>query len=143
VKHFILNLIGGDRERAASWLDAKTWMVGREERHSRALARGDPVLIFVAQTREFVGRAKLQTAFLDALPAGPTASGPAVSGVLLADVDPWTTGVPLAAAVQRIDPTASNPYVQANANGFRSGVVEITVDEYDKVVSLHREARLP
>ena len=115
-------------------------MVGHEERHRAALAPGDLVLVFVAVTSEFVGRAKLETAFLDPLPVDPAASGPAVSGVLLADVDEWTIGVPLAAAIQRIDPTASNPYVQANANGFRSGVVEITAAEYDKVLSLHNEA---
>jgi len=42
--------------------------------------------------------------------------------------------------VQRIDPTASNPYVQANAAGFRAGVVQITVKEYDTVLALHDEA---
>ena len=141
MKHFILNLIDGDRERAVSFLGARRWMVDREERHRDALAPGDLVLIFVAVTREFVGRAKLQTAFLDSLPVDPAASGPAASGVLLADVDKWTSGVPLAAAIQRIDPTASNPYVQANAAGFRSGVVQITAGEYDKVLSLHDEAR--
>lgn len=142
MKYFIFNLVGGDRERAASFLDAKRWVVGREERHRDALAGGDLVLVFVAATREFVGRAKLETAFLDPMPADRAASaGPAVSGVLLADVDAWTSGVPLAAAVQRIDPTGSNPYVQANAAGFRSGVVEITAEEYDKVLSLHDETR--
>ena len=141
MKHFILNLIDGDRERAVSYLGAKRWMVDREERHRDALAAGDLVLVFVALTGEFVGRAKLETAFLDSLPADPDASGPAVSGVLLADVDKWTNGVPLAAAIQRIDPMASNPYVQANAAGFRSGVIHITASEYDKVLSLHDEGR--
>ena len=60
----------------------------------------------------------------------------AVSGVLLGDVEDWTSGVPLDVAVQRIDPTGSNPYVQANAAGFGAGVVQITVNEYDIVVSL-------
>jgi hypothetical protein len=44
-------------------------------------------------------------------------------------------------AVQRIDPTASNSHVQANAAGFRAGVVQITVKEYDIVVALRDKAR--
>ena len=46
------------------------------------------------------------------------------------------------AAVQRIDPTASNPLVQANAAaGFRFGVVRITRDEYEAALALKHEAR--
>jgi hypothetical protein len=141
MKYFIFNLVDSDRERAETFINAKRWVVGREERHRDALASGDLVLVFVAATSEFVGRAKLETAFLDPIPVDPAASGPAVSGVLLADADAWTSGVPLAVAVQRIDPMGSNPYVQANAAGFRSGVVQITAEEYDKVLSLHDEAR--
>lgn len=119
MKYFIFNLVDGNRELAASFLDAKRWAVRREERHRDALANGDLVLAFVAATREFVGRAKLGSAFLDPLPVEPAASAPAVSGVLLADADAWTRGVPLAAAVQSIDPTGSNRYVQASAAGRR------------------------
>ena len=44
--------------------------------------------------------------------------------------------------VQRIDPTASNPLVQANAAaGFRLGVVRITGGEYEVAVAVSREAR--
>jgi len=141
LKHFIFNLVDGGRARAESLLDAKSWPVGREERHRDALSPGDLVLVFVAATNEFVGQAKLATAYLDRIPVRLDAPGPAVSGVLLADAEAWTSGVPLAAAVQRIDPKASNPYVQANAAGFRSGVVEITSGEYEKVLSLYDEAR--
>ena len=81
------------------------------------------------------------TTFLDPMPSTPPASGPAVSGVLLDDVEDWTSGVPLDVAVQRIDPKRSNPYVQANAAGFHAGVVQITVQEYDIVVSLRDRAR--
>jgi hypothetical protein len=140
MQHFIFNLADGDRERAASFLHAKRWVFGREERHRDAIASGDLVLVFVALTREFVGRAKLETAFLDPIPSDASVSGPALSGVLLGDVEEWTSGVPLNVAVQRIDPTASNPYVQANAAGFRAGVVQITVSEYDIVVALHEVA---
>lgn len=110
MKHFIFNLVDGDRERAASFLHARRWPVGREERHREALAPGDLVLVFVAFTAEFVGRAKLETAFLDSMPLDPAVSDTAATGVLLADAEMWTIGVPLAVAAQRIDPTASNPY---------------------------------
>jgi hypothetical protein len=136
MQHFIFNLADGDRERAKSFLHAKRWVVSRDERHRDALAPGDLALVFVALTREFVGRAVLKTTFLDPMPSDPILSGPAVSGVLLGDVEDWTSGVPLDVAVQRIDPERSNPYVQANAAGFRAGVVQITVKEYDIVVSL-------
>jgi len=48
--------------------------------------------------------------------------------------------VPLDVAVQRVDPKGSNPYVQANAAGFHAGVVQITVTEYNIVVSLRDRA---
>lgn len=136
MRHFIFNLADGNRERARSFMHAKRWIVGREERHRDALAPGDLALVFVALTREFVGHAELNTAFLDAMPSDPAAPGSAVSGVLLGDVEEWTRGVPLDIAVQRIDPTGSNPYVQANAAGFRAGVVQITRNEYDIVMLL-------
>ena len=75
------------------------------------------------------------------MPSDPATSAAAVSGVLLGDVEYWTSGVPLAVAVQRIDPNGTNPYVQANAAGFRAGVVQITVKEYDIVVSLRDRTR--
>ena len=141
MKHFIFNLADGDRERAKSFLHAKRWVVSRDERHRDALAPGDLALVFIALTHEFVGRAELKTTFLDPMPSDPAASGPAVSGVLLGDVEDWTRGVPLDVAVQRIDPGGSNPYVQANAAGFHAGVVQITVKEYDIVMSLRDRAR--
>ena len=140
MQHFIFNLADGDRERAASFLHARRWVIGREERHRDALAPGDLVLVFVSLTREFVGRAELETTFLDPMPSSPATFGAAVSGVVLGDVELWTSGVPLDVAVQRIDPTASNPYVQANAAGFRAGVVQITVEEYEIVTALRDEA---
>jgi hypothetical protein len=79
MQHFIFNLADGDRERARSFLHAKRWVVSREERHRDAIAPGDLVLVFVALTREFVGRAKLETAFLDPMPSDPATSGRAVA----------------------------------------------------------------
>src|SRR3954470_15078237 len=114
MQHFIFNLTDGDRERARSFLHAKRWVVGRDERHRDAIAPGDVAVVFVALTREFVGRGKLKTTFLDPMPSDPAAPGRAVSGVLLVGFEHWTSGVPLDVAVQRIDPKRSNPYVQAN-----------------------------
>jgi hypothetical protein len=137
MKHFILNLAEGDPELAHARLDARRWPVASTERHRDALAPGDRALIFVAATLEFVGCAGIRTRFLDPMPADANTPAPAISGVLLDDVEHWPRGVPLHVAVQRIDPNRSNPYVQANAEGFRAGVVQITVGEYDIVVSLH------
>ena len=141
MQHFIFNLTDGDRERAKSFLRAKRWVVSRDERHRDALASGDLALVFIALTREFVGRAEVKTTFLDPMPSDPATSGIGVSGVLLGDVEDWTSGVPLAVAVQQIDPSGSNPYVQANAAGFRAGVVQITANEYDIVMSLRDRNR--
>jgi hypothetical protein len=42
--------------------------------------------------------------------------------VLLSHVEEWVPAVPMDSVVERIDPTASNPHVQANAAaGFRMG----------------------
>jgi hypothetical protein len=65
---------------------------------------------------------------------------PAIAGLrwawlLLGTVEDWTSGVPFEAAVERIDPTRSNPYVQANAGGFHADVVQITAEEYDIVTT--------
>ena len=140
--HFIFNFADGDREQAAPFLNAKMWVVSRGERHRDALAPGDLVLIYVARPHgEFIGRAELATGFHDWTPLEAEAC-PAdqSSGVLLADFEEWPRAVPMDVAVQRIDPTASNPYVQANAAGFRSGVVQITAEEYATVVALSRSS---
>ena len=72
------------------------------------------------------------------MPRDPMTPGPAVSGVLLDGIEDWTSAVPLDVAVQRIDPTRSNPSVQANAAGFPRGVMQSTANEYDIVMSLRR-----
>ena len=141
MQYFIFNLRDGDRERAMAFLDAGSWIVHRDERHRDALAPGDLALIFAGLTREFVGRAEIKSTFLDPMPSDRSDPGPAVSGVLLGGIEEWTNAVPLNIAVQRIDPSGSNPNVQANAAGFPRGVMWITVREYDIVVSLHEEAR--
>ena len=45
-------------------------VVNRGENHRDALAPGDLALVFVAVTREFVGRVELKTTSLDPMPSG-------------------------------------------------------------------------
>jgi hypothetical protein len=121
------------------------WGVGRNERHRDALAPGDLALIYLsAPEAEFIGRAELATAVHEWTPSEAAAyPGDSASGVLLAHVDEWDPAVPMDTVVQRIDPTGSNPLVQANAAvGFRMGVVLITRDEYENALALSREARV-
>jgi hypothetical protein len=142
--HFLFNVSAGDRQRAAALLRAKMWGVGRDEAHRESLTAGDLALIYLSAPRsEFIGRAELATAVHDWTPVEAAAyPGASVSGVLLADVEEWERPVPMAAVVRLIDPTGSNPLVQANAAvGFRTGVVRITGDEYEGVLALGRGRR--
>ncbi len=142
--HWLFNFSDGYREQATALLRAKMWGVGRHEGDRDALAPGDPVLIYLpAPEAEFIGRAELATAFRDWTSSEAGAyPGESRSGVLLSHVEEWEPAVPMEAVVQRIDPTGSNPLVQANAAaGFRSDVVRITGDEYEATVALSREAR--
>ena len=142
--HWLFNFSDGDREQATALLLAKMWGVGRHEGHRHALAAGDLALIYLpAAEREFIGRAELATTVHDWTPSeAETYPGDSQSGVLLSHVEEWDTAVPMDTVVQRIDPTGSNPLVQANAAaGFQYDVVRITGDEYEAVVALRREAR--
>jgi hypothetical protein len=60
--------------------------------------------------------------------------------VSFTDAEAWRRAVPLDEVVAQIDPTGSNPDVQANATGFRSGIVLITASEYAAAVALARAA---
>jgi hypothetical protein len=142
VTHYLFNFSGGDRRQAAVLLEAKLWGVGRDEPHRDALAPGDLALIYVpAPDAEFIGRAELATAAHDWTPSeAETYPCDSPSGVSLSQVEEWEPAVPMDTVVQRIDPTASNPLVQANAAaGFQGGVVRITGDEYETVLALSRE----
>ena len=143
MKLFLFNFSRGDRGQAAALLDARMWGIGGDERHGGSLAPGDVALIYVATVREFIGRAKLATVVHDWTPSEAEGyPGDSPSGVLLSDVERWDPAVSMDAAVRRIDPTGSNPLVQANAAiGFRMGVVRVTADEYEAVLALSREAR--
>jgi hypothetical protein len=142
--HYLFNFSEGDRQQATTLLQAKMWGVGRHERHRDALAPGDLALIYLpAPEAEFIGRAELATAVRDWTRSEADAyPGDSPSGVLLSHVEEWDPGLPMDTVVQRIDPTASNPLVQANAAaGFPMGIVRITGDEYENALALSREAR--
>jgi hypothetical protein len=142
--HYLFNFSDGGREEATALLQAKMWGVGRHEQHRDALAPGDLALIYLpAPEAEFIGRAELATAIHDWTPSEvETYPGDSASGVMLSRVEEWDPAVPMDIVVQRIDPTASNPHVQANAvAGFRMGVVRITGDEYEAALALSREGR--
>ena len=130
------------REQIAALLRAKMWSVDAGEPHSAALASGDRAIIYVGPPeRAFVGRAELASAVRDWTPAeAEVYSGDARGGVLLAEVEEWDPTAPMEAVVARIDPTGSNPYVQANAkDGFQNCVVEITAQEYEAVLAVRAE----
>jgi hypothetical protein len=142
--HYLFNFSDGDRQQATVRLRVKMWGVGRRERCRDALAPGDLALIYLpAPEAEFIGRAELATVVHDWTPSEAEAyPGDSPSGVLLSHVEEWDPAVPMHTVVRRIDPTASNPLVQANAvAGFRMGVVRITGDEYENALALSREAR--
>ena len=142
--HWLFNFSDGDREQATELLRAKMWRVRRDERWGEALAPGDLALIYLsAPDAEFIGQAELATAVHDWTPTeAEVYPGQSPSGVLLSHVEEWDPAVPMETVVQRIDPTASNPLVQANAAaGFRYGLVRITDDEYEATVALSREAQ--
>jgi len=118
------------------------WGIDAAEPHRAALAPGDLALIYVGPPpRAFVGRAELASAVRDwTPPEARVYPGDSQGGVLLANVEVWDPPVPMDAVVARIDPTGSNPYVQANArDGFQNGVAEITDQEYEAVLAVRAE----
>jgi hypothetical protein len=147
--HYLFNLSEPDaaqgpagREQAAARLRVKLWGVDANERHGDRLGPGDLVLIYVGEPeRAFVGRAELRTAVHRWTPSEERLyPGDSRSGVVLSRVEGWDPPVPMDAAVRQIDPAGTNPYVQANVrDGFRSGVVEISVGEYESVLAIQAE----
>jgi hypothetical protein len=149
VGHYLFNLskthaakAGSLREQAAASLRVKLWGVDADEPHRDALVPGDLILIYVAEPeRAFIGRSELGSAVHEWTP--PEAQmypGNSPSGVILARVEEWDTPVPMNAVLPRLDPTESNPRVQANAKaGFAAGVVRITAHEYETVLAVRAE----
>ena len=141
---YLFNFSEGDQQQAVALLEAKMWGVARHERHRDALAPGDLAVIYLPPPEaKFIGHAALASAVHDWTPSEAEAyPGDSPGGVLLSHVEEWDPPVPMDTVVERIDPTASNPLVRANAAaGFQMGVVRITGDEYEAALALHREAR--
>jgi hypothetical protein len=146
MSHYLFNFSSGDRAAALARLGARVWGIGDDEPYRDALAPGDLVLIYVATfDGGFIGRAELATGVHEFAPSERRAyPDDSQSGVGLADVERWDRVVPMATVVARVDPTASNPVVQANARaGFRTGVVRITGEEYEAASSASREYQGP
>jgi hypothetical protein len=149
VGHYLFNFserhaakAGSIREQAAASLRVKLWGVDADEPHRDALAPGDLVLIYLAEPdRAFIGRAELGSSAREWTPSeGQMYLGDSAGGVTFAQVEEWDPPVPMSAVLPPIDPTGSNPYVQANAKaGFRTGVVRITAHEYETVLAVRLE----
>jgi hypothetical protein len=100
------------------------------------------VLIYLAAPKqEFIADAELSSAVHDWTSAeAEVYPGDSPCGVLLSHVQEWDPPVAMNAVVPRIDPEASNPYVQQNAGaGFQTGVIRITPREYETVLAVRAE----
>jgi hypothetical protein len=140
--HYLFNFSEGDQEQAAALLRVKMWGIGRDEKHRDALAPADLVLIYLAPPKqEFIGQAELASAVHDwTLAEAEVYPGDSPCGVLLSHVEEWDPPVAMKTVVPRIDPEASNPYVQQNAKaGFQTGVIRITSHEYETVLAVRAE----
>jgi hypothetical protein len=140
--HYLFNFSQGDAEQAAAFLRAKMWPIGGSERHRDALAPGDLILIYLAPPgAEFIGQAELASAVREWTSAeAEVYPGDSPGGVLLSHAEEWEPPVAMETVLPRIDPEASNPYVQANARtGFRTGVIRITTREYQTVLAVRAE----
>jgi hypothetical protein len=144
--HYLFNISEGDQEQAAALLRAKMWGIGGDEKHRDALAPADLVLIYLAPPKqEFIGQAELASAVHDWTSGeAEVYPGDSPCGVLLSHVEKWDPPVAMNTVLPRIDPEASNPYVQQNAKaGFQTGVIRITPHEYETVMALQAEGVPP
>jgi hypothetical protein len=139
VAHYLFNLMEGDvakgpalLERAAGLLRVGMWGIDADERHRRALVRGDLVLIYLgAPVREFIGCAELASPVHDWTPSeAQVYPGDSRSGVLLASVEEWQPPVPMHTVLSQIDPAEN---AQAD---FQAGVVRITASEYETALAV-------
>ncbi len=137
--HYLFNFVKGDaakglalRDQAARFLRLRMWGIGADERHGKALAPGDLVLIYLgAPEREFIGRAELASATHDWTPSeAQVYPGDSPTGVLLAQVEEWDPPVPMDTVLSQIDPAEN-----AKAD-FQAGVVRITAGEYETVLAV-------
>ena len=129
--HFLFNLVGQQRERAAEFVRAGLWGVDAGEPHRNALAAGDLVLIYLgAPEWAFIGRAQLASAVHEWERSEAQAyPGDSSSGVSLAHVEDWDPPVLIDAVLSRLDPAEG-----AKAD-FQNGVVRITAHEYETTLA--------
>jgi hypothetical protein len=116
--------------------------IGGDEKHRDALAPADLVLIYLASPKqEFIGQVEFASAVHDWTSAeAEVYPGDSTCGVLLSHVEEWDPPVTMNTVVLRIDPEASNPYVQQNAKaGFQTGVIRITRHEYETVLAVRTD----
>ena len=143
--HYLFNFVIGDaanhsilREQAARRLRVRMWGIDADDRHRNALAPGDLILVYVgAPVREFIGRAELASRVHNWTP--PEAQqypGDSASGVLLARAQEWYPPVPMSTVLSQMDP-AENAKVD-----FQAGVLRITANEYETVLSVAARSAL-
>jgi hypothetical protein len=139
VAHYLFNFVQGAaatgsalREQAAGFVRVRMWGIGADERHLKALAPGDLVLIYLgAPASEFIGRAVLASPVHDWTPSeAQVYPGDSRGGVLLAGVEEWDPPVPMDTVLSQIDP-AENAKAE-----FRAGVVRITATEYETALAV-------
>jgi hypothetical protein len=144
--HYLFNVSEGDQKQVAALLRAKMWGIDGDEKHRDALVPADLVLIYLAPPKqEFIGQAQLASAVHDWTSGeAEVYPGDSPCGVLLSHVEEWDPRVAMNTVLPRIDPEASNPYVQQNAKaGFQTGVIRITPHEYEIVVAVRAEGVPP
>jgi hypothetical protein len=138
VAHYLFNVVSADatgtalREQTAEFLRVGMWSVDVGERHGRALAPGDRVLLYLgAPDRVFVGRAVLASALHDWTQSEARVyPGHSAGGVLLAEAEEWDPPVPMSDVLLQIDPAEN-----AKAD-FQAGVVRITATEYETALAV-------
>ena len=139
--HYLLNYFSDGaegpalREEATQLLRVGMWGIDPDELHSKALAPGDLVLIYLAApARAFIGRAELASAVHDWSPSEARAyPADSPSGVLLSQVKEWDPPVPMSTVLPLI------PGETAKAD-FELGVVRITADEYETALGVSGRA---
>jgi hypothetical protein len=139
VAHYLFNVVEGDaakglplRQRIAGFLRAKLWGVDADERHGKALAPGDLVLVYLGAPHwELIGRAELASAVHDWTPSEARVyPGDSRGGVVLAQVEEWDPPVPISTVLAQIDPAGG-----ARAD-HETGVVRITLHEYETALAV-------
>jgi hypothetical protein len=139
VAHYLFNFSKRDAaegqspgEHVAELLRVQLWGVDAEEPHTATL--------LLPATTPSVAPSLPQPSVIWTPYESQVYPGGSPSGVLLVQIEEWDPPVQMSAVLPRIDPTESNPYIQANArHGFQTGVVRITAPEYETVLAVRAE----